>query len=195
MPKSAAISIRLHRQKGSEHKCCTTTHTVLYYWCNFVPPPPTPWLPGLVTSLPAPFALLQLAACRVHPTLRLTENEFYVLGTILSHSHGRVARIEAVKGAYEFLVENLRKATQLRWYISELFGREPYPRSHQLYDLKFSRRWLWRMGSSGILRRVALVRTDFSEELSAYITRVTRIGEIGTTLSVISQSASVVSYV
>jgi hypothetical protein len=42
------------------------------------------------------------------------------------------------------------------------------------------------MVSSGMLRRVALVRTDDSEELSAYFIRVTRIGEIGTTLAVTS---------
>jgi hypothetical protein len=42
------------------------------------------------------------------------------------------------------------------------------------------------MVSSGMLRRVALVRTDFSEERSASIIRVTRIGELGTTLAVIS---------
>jgi hypothetical protein len=35
------------------------------------------------------------------------------------------------------------------------------------------------MPSSGMLRRVALVRTDVSKELSAYIVRVT-IGELGT---------------
>jgi hypothetical protein len=40
------------------------------------------------------------------------------------------------------------------------------------------------MASSRMLRRVALVRTDVSEELSAYFIRVTRIGELGTTLSV-----------
>jgi hypothetical protein len=40
-----------------------------------------------------------------------------------------------------------------------------------------------RMASSGMLRYVALVRTDFSEELSVSIIRVTRIGELGTTLS------------
>jgi hypothetical protein len=40
------------------------------------------------------------------------------------------------------------------------------------------------MASSGMLRRVALVRTDVSEELSAYFISVTRIGELGTTLAV-----------
>jgi hypothetical protein len=34
------------------------------------------------------------------------------------------------------------------------------------------------MASSGMLRRVALVRTDVSEEPSAYIIRMTRIGEL-----------------
>jgi hypothetical protein len=38
------------------------------------------------------------------------------------------------------------------------------------------------MVSSGVLRRVALVRTDVSEELSASFIRVTRIGELGKTL-------------
>jgi hypothetical protein len=42
------------------------------------------------------------------------------------------------------------------------------------------------MPSSGMLRRVALVRTDVPEERSASIMRVTRIGELGTTLAVIS---------
>jgi hypothetical protein len=42
------------------------------------------------------------------------------------------------------------------------------------------------MASSGVLRRVALVRTDVSEELSAFFIRVTRIGELGTTLAVTS---------
>jgi hypothetical protein len=35
---------------------------------------------------------------------------------------------------------------------------------------------------NGMLRRVALVRTDVSEELSASVIRVTRIGELGTKL-------------
>jgi hypothetical protein len=42
------------------------------------------------------------------------------------------------------------------------------------------------MASSGMLGRVALVRTDVSEELSASVIRVTRIGELGTTLAVTS---------
>jgi hypothetical protein len=42
------------------------------------------------------------------------------------------------------------------------------------------------MVSSGMLRRVALVRTDVSVELSASFIRVTRIGELATTLAVTS---------
>jgi hypothetical protein len=42
------------------------------------------------------------------------------------------------------------------------------------------------MSSSGMLRRVALVRTNVSEELSFSIIRVTRIGDLGTTLPVTS---------
>jgi hypothetical protein len=40
--------------------------------------------------------------------------------------------------------------------------------------------------SSGMLRRVAIVRSDVSEELTAYFIRVTRIGELGTALAVTS---------
>jgi hypothetical protein len=42
------------------------------------------------------------------------------------------------------------------------------------------------MASSVMLRHVALVRTDVSEELSASIIRVTRIGELGTMLAITS---------
>jgi hypothetical protein len=43
------------------------------------------------------------------------------------------------------------------------------------------------MVSSGVLRHVALVRTDISKELSASIIRVTRIRELGTKLAVTSK--------
>jgi hypothetical protein len=42
------------------------------------------------------------------------------------------------------------------------------------------------MASSGMLRRMALVRTDVSEELSTSFIRVTRIGELGITLAITS---------
>jgi hypothetical protein len=42
------------------------------------------------------------------------------------------------------------------------------------------------MASSEMLRLVALIRTDVSEKLSASFIRVTRIGELGTTLAVTS---------
>jgi hypothetical protein len=40
------------------------------------------------------------------------------------------------------------------------------------------------MSSSGMLRHVTLVRTDVSQERSSSFNRVTRIGELGTTLAV-----------
>jgi hypothetical protein len=49
------------------------------------------------------------------------------------------------------------------------------------------------MVSFGMLRRVALVRTDGSEELTASFNRVTRIGELVTTASVVSSSPILVT--
>jgi hypothetical protein len=51
------------------------------------------------------------------------------------------------------------------------------------------------MVSSGLLRRVALVRTDVSEEPGASFIRVTKIGELGTTqaATLSSQRTSVAS--
>jgi hypothetical protein len=39
--------------------------------------------------------------------------------------------------------------------------------------------WLWRMASSGMLHRVALVRTDISQERIHSIIRMKRIGKLG----------------
>jgi hypothetical protein len=44
----------------------------------------------------------------------------------------------------------------------------------------------FRIASSGVLYRVALVRTDVLEELNTSFIMVTRIGELGTTLAAIS---------
>jgi hypothetical protein len=49
-----------------------------------------------------------------------------------------------------------------------------------------SKKCQWRMASSGMLRHVALVRTDVSEKLSASFIKVTRIGELGSTLALTS---------
>jgi hypothetical protein len=51
------------------------------------------------------------------------------------------------------------------------------------------------MPYSGMLNHVALVRIDVSEELSASIIRVTRIGELGTTLAVTNINARCVACV
>jgi hypothetical protein len=51
------------------------------------------------------------------------------------------------------------------------------------------------MVSSGMLRSVALVRTDVLEELSASFIRVTRIGELGTTLAVTSNRCTLFAVV
>jgi hypothetical protein len=58
--------------------------------------------------------------------------------------------------------------------------------SNSMKDLRFSRRWLWRMPSRGILRHVALVRTEVSEKRVASIIKLTRISELGTTSAVSS---------
>jgi hypothetical protein len=46
------------------------------------------------------------------------------------------------------------------------------------------------MVSSGMLGRVALVRTEISEELSAPFIRVARISELGTTLALTSNRST-----
>jgi hypothetical protein len=62
-------------------------------------------------------------------------------------------------------------------------------KSKLMHNLRFSRPWLRRMPPCGILRIVALVRTDVSQERVVFILGMTRIGELGTTLATISWSA------
>jgi hypothetical protein len=45
-----------------------------------------------------------------------------------------------------------------------------------------------------MLRRVVLVRTDVSEEPSAFIIRVTRIGEVGTTRAATSNRRTLLTF-
>jgi hypothetical protein len=59
---------------------------------------------------------------------------------------------------------------------------------YEIYMQKF--RYTKRIVSSEKLRRVALVRTDVSEKSSASFIRVTRIGELGTTLRALVASFS-----
>jgi hypothetical protein len=51
------------------------------------------------------------------------------------------------------------------------------------------------MPSLGILRRMAFVRTDVSEERIASIIRVARFDELGTTLAVISNRSTLRRYI
>jgi hypothetical protein len=51
------------------------------------------------------------------------------------------------------------------------------------------------MAPSGMLRLVALARTDVSEEISASIISVTRVGEIGPTLALTSNRSVLVALV
>jgi hypothetical protein len=68
------------------------------------------------------------------------------------------------------------------WEIGRLIWTQLKWNTHITYcSLKASR-----IASSGMLRLVALVRTDVSEELSPSFIRVTRIGELGTMLAVSS---------
>jgi hypothetical protein len=65
-------------------------------------------------------------------------------------------------------------------------------RMYPILLLQFSKHKVYniRMPSSGMLRRVALVGNDVSEEGSASTIRVTRIGELGKTLAVTNNTIS-----
>jgi hypothetical protein len=65
------------------------------------------------------------------------------------------------------------------------YQTQPRAQSLRGYDILIRR-----MASSGMLRCVALVRTEVSEVLSASFTRMTRIDELGSTLAVTSSRST-----
>jgi hypothetical protein len=78
------------------------------------------------------------------------------------------------------------------WTDTDNFGPcESKPRLPDQVSHPYQTRCIcWRMASSGMLHRVAFVRTDVSEALSASIIMATRIGEPGTTLAVTSNRST-----
>jgi hypothetical protein len=75
----------------------------------------------------------------------------------------------------------------------EIFPEEIHNRCHRVVFslcIGFSLHNDWRMPFSGILHRMALVRTNVLEEHSASIIRVTRIGELGTALAITSNQCT-----
>jgi hypothetical protein len=83
----------------------------------------------------------------------------------------------------------------LAYNISARAHRKYNPNSSStVYDLRFSWWWLRRMPPSGMLRHVALVRTDVSKEHITSIIRVTRIAKLGTALAVPSHQSTVHSH-
>jgi hypothetical protein len=72
-------------------------------------------------------------------------------------------------------------STLVRVHRQTYKGSQPPSATSSVFDYRDQS--LWRMASSGMLRRVDLVRTDVSEELRASIIRVT-IGELERTLAV-----------
>jgi hypothetical protein len=81
------------------------------------------------------------------------------------------------------------KASVLHWRrSSEPEALRAFPQYSQANSGMKSQ--IIQISSSGMLRRVALVRTDSSEELSASSFRVTTIGELGTKLVLISNEST-----
>jgi hypothetical protein len=81
---------------------------------------------------------------------------------------------------------------RIRWRVRQFcmhplrFGNETKNSDNFILSENLTIHLKLRIASSGMLHRVALVRTDFSEERSASIIRVIKIGELGTTLAATS---------
>jgi hypothetical protein len=102
-----------------------------------------------------------------------------VLKLKLTHSSEKLAdfhqTVEHYSQKIEFFIINMYIGTP-----TEDFLGSKWIATLNEENLKWKKfKALIRMASSGMLHRVALVRTDISEELSASFIRVTRIGELG----------------
>jgi hypothetical protein len=88
-----------------------------------------------------------------------------------------------------------RSFTVLVCCLKHLWGNIT-PRANNLTEeesfviMRHPLRQSWRMPPSGMVHRVALVRTDVSEECIASIITVTTIGELGTTLAVTNNQST-----
>jgi hypothetical protein len=75
---------------------------------------------------------------------------------------------------------DIKTSSYLRGYTLRLHYRvQPV---NAMLDLRFSCRWLWRMPTSGMSRRVALLRIDVSEKVIPSIISVSILSEVGTPL-------------
>jgi hypothetical protein len=97
-------------------------------------------------------------------------------GRSTTHTHTRAR-------THEFQVSHSTLPFTLHWFCHTAVQSA---NENTSYELRFSWQWLWRMSSSEVLHRVALVRTDVSEGRSTSIIRVTRIDELEMALAVTS---------
>jgi hypothetical protein len=135
-----------------------------------------------------------------HSCLRSQMCTKYLLGNLVERYQSRLTDKNIVSRRHTvwYVIRTVWvREHSLRTGINHAEGLQSFPAFRPSSAVAHSSFTL-RMASSGMLRRVALVRTDVSEELSAPFIRVTKIGELRTTLALTSnrrtQRTSVASY-